>query len=38
MGKGITLHVDHLSELRRALDAAMADLELGGETEGGPGR
>jgi len=30
-GKGITLHVDHLSELRRALDTAMAELVMGGE-------
>jgi len=37
-GKGLCLHADHLSELRRALDKAMIEVEMGGETEAGPGR
>jgi len=36
-GKGITIHVDHLSELRRALDTAMAELAMGGEKPGTDG-
>jgi len=36
-GKGICLHADHLSELRKALDKAMAEIEMGGEKPGTDG-